>query len=162
MNKLTEFVIDRSKWARGKSGASLLMKDGRMCCLGIAAKACGVSDGIIYEVGEPGEMLDNSISESRTYFNKLPFLGEVTVSYDMLMEYCVDHGLIDPWGNPEDIDFDSIPEADQDPLHCASQTTDCETLMTTNDDDSISDEVREQKITEVFARHGVTVTFTGE
>lgn len=44
--KIKEFTIDRAKWYRGKGPITsrLLTDDGKMCCLGFFAKACGIAD----------------------------------------------------------------------------------------------------------------------
>ena len=42
---VAKFTIPRSKWIRGMPGfSSLLVPDGKMCCLGHYGKACGVPD----------------------------------------------------------------------------------------------------------------------
>lgn len=53
-NELIKVVVDRRTWYRGKlSGSRLLRKDGHMCCLGFAAKACGCVADQILEVANP-------------------------------------------------------------------------------------------------------------
>lgn len=52
-----KLVIDRAKWLRGEKDAGLLLResDGKMCCLGFLALACGLEEDQIVEVGEPHE-----------------------------------------------------------------------------------------------------------
>ena len=54
--KVTEFTIDRSKWLRGQgSEKSRLLRpsDGKMCCLGFYALACGLKPEEIEERDTP-------------------------------------------------------------------------------------------------------------
>jgi len=164
LDKLTKFVIDRSVWYRGQDGASLLMEDGKMCCLGIAGRACGIPDDVLLEVGEPGEMAsEGNPKEAKAYFDKLPFLGELVVDIDIVNEYCANNNLHHFYGEEEDDDlFQRIPEDDQLGVMMAEQTSDCEELMQINDSREISEVEREQQIADIFAKHGVTVTFIGE
>ncbi len=56
MKKIKELVIDRSKWKRGSPNAHdtyLLDDDGKMCCLGFYALACGADEESILNRGEP-------------------------------------------------------------------------------------------------------------
>ena len=56
MKKIKELVIDRSKWKRGSPNAHdtyLLDDDGKMCCLGFYALACGVDEESIRNKTEP-------------------------------------------------------------------------------------------------------------
>ena len=56
MKKITELVIDRSKWKRGSPSAHdtyLLDEDGKMCCLGFYALACGADEESIRNKSEP-------------------------------------------------------------------------------------------------------------
>jgi hypothetical protein len=53
----TEFVVQRSKWLRGKEdGTVLLDQHGCMCCLGFVAKQCGVTDYNLLDSGLPSSM----------------------------------------------------------------------------------------------------------
>jgi hypothetical protein len=55
--KVTEFTIDRSKWGRGCGDGILLSPDdGKMCCLGFYALACGVSPSSINNQGFPSDV----------------------------------------------------------------------------------------------------------
>lgn len=48
-------TIDRSIWLRGEGAMSsyLLSRDGKMCCLGFDALACGLTKGMIYDRRSP-------------------------------------------------------------------------------------------------------------
>lgn len=50
---IKKLVIDRALWG----SASLLRRDGRMCCLGHLGKACGVPDEAMFNVGTPDGLL---------------------------------------------------------------------------------------------------------
>jgi hypothetical protein len=53
-----KLIIDRSKWLRGEGPSSsclLRPEDGKMCCLGIYALACGVPKDEIWGQLAPGE-----------------------------------------------------------------------------------------------------------
>jgi len=47
------FVVERSRWLRGKDNGVLLTPEGQMCCLGFYAKACAFKDEDIKNVGGP-------------------------------------------------------------------------------------------------------------
>lgn len=51
--KLTKLFIDRSKWFRGADEGLLRNSQGKMCCLGFVAMACGARTDRILNVGEP-------------------------------------------------------------------------------------------------------------
>ena len=56
MKKLKELAIDRSKWKRGSPNSHdtyLLDDDGKMCCLGFYALACGADEESIRNKTEP-------------------------------------------------------------------------------------------------------------
>lgn len=55
-----KFTIDRKKWLREASETSYLLspRNGKMCCLGFYAKACGYSDEEIEGFANPDEVLD--------------------------------------------------------------------------------------------------------
>ena len=49
-NVVTEFTIDRNTWLRGEGSVGSYLKrecDGKQCCLGFYALACGYSEGAI-------------------------------------------------------------------------------------------------------------------
>lgn len=47
---INKFVVKRSLWCRGKGSdySRLLCENGKMCCLGFFAKACGKTDAEIF------------------------------------------------------------------------------------------------------------------
>lgn len=53
--KTIDLVIDRERWIRGYSTMPLLLRkdDGKMCCLGFLAKACGADDLQIQGITSP-------------------------------------------------------------------------------------------------------------
>lgn len=48
--------INRAKWGFGVNGGKLLNKNGKMCCLGFAAKKCSYTDEEILNIGMPSEL----------------------------------------------------------------------------------------------------------
>lgn len=54
--------INRNKWLRGKEAknkSAMLKEDnGKMCCLGFYAKACGISEKLMSNKMSPGEVTD--------------------------------------------------------------------------------------------------------
>lgn len=58
MTEVTSFVIKRSEWLRGEGAiesALLRPRDGKRCCVGIYARACGVGDNAIANFFWPGD-----------------------------------------------------------------------------------------------------------
>lgn len=53
--KIKKLSIIRSKWLRGETHSRLLREDGKMCCLGFLARACGATEGQIREKSTPSE-----------------------------------------------------------------------------------------------------------
>lgn len=54
-----EFTVDRKTWLRGEGGnGSCLLRDydGKMCCLGFRALACGLTDAGISGVRQPNHL----------------------------------------------------------------------------------------------------------
>lgn len=53
-------TIDRATWARGPRETTRLLSslDGSRCCLGFHARACGVSDAEMLDLGWPEEVVD--------------------------------------------------------------------------------------------------------
>jgi hypothetical protein len=47
------FVVERSKWLRGSPNGCLLNNEGKMCCLGFYARACGFEPEDIRNVNSP-------------------------------------------------------------------------------------------------------------
>lgn len=100
--RVTEFTIDRATWRRGggRSNPGLLLDmEGRKCCLGFYAMACGADEEDIRNKG---------------------VIGGVT------------------WKNVVQYEIARV-----------------------NDNDELSDVVREKLVTEYFAAQGITVRFTG-
>ncbi len=57
---ITTFTVDRATWLRGEGcDASSLLRtgDGKMCCLGFLALACGVPSDAIENVASPSAMI---------------------------------------------------------------------------------------------------------
>lgn len=62
MARVTEFVIDRRHWYRGKgSNESCLLRvdDGQMCCLGFYSLACGLKREDIVDECMPNSLKDD-------------------------------------------------------------------------------------------------------
>lgn len=56
MTEVTEFTIKRSEWLRGEGNSvSRLLRstDLKRCCVGIYARACGIPDPAIIDMGWP-------------------------------------------------------------------------------------------------------------
>ena len=47
------FVVERSRWLRGSPAGTLLDEEGKMCCLGFYARACGFSEEDIKGIPSP-------------------------------------------------------------------------------------------------------------
>ncbi|MEK6883939.1 MAG: hypothetical protein AABY22_30190, partial [Nanoarchaeota archaeon] len=48
-----KLTIDRKIWLRGQRESALLVKSGKMCCVGIYLNACGVSSDDLYNILDP-------------------------------------------------------------------------------------------------------------
>ena len=73
------FTIDESMWSRGgEVDTKLLNIQGRRCCLGFAAQACGFSDGEIYEWGAPSHLGELVVGKS--WFKYLTFKEAINYS----------------------------------------------------------------------------------
>jgi hypothetical protein len=56
-NKLKKVItIDREKWLRGSWKSSLLNSEGKMCCLGMAARQCGFEEKDILQKDSPASI----------------------------------------------------------------------------------------------------------
>lgn len=64
-----KLIIDRSKWLRGTGDGTLLDHEGKMCCLGFFARACGYNDDQIVAHADPTQMM----SETALYSGKSKF-----------------------------------------------------------------------------------------
>jgi hypothetical protein len=65
-----ELTINRSKWLRGEGVATsrlLRSSDGKMCCLGFYALACGLKEYQIREVGGPSSLLSPPDEDGKSY-----------------------------------------------------------------------------------------------
>jgi len=63
IKKATEFTVVRSKWFRGNHRGSMLLRptDGRMCCMGFYALACGATEDQISELRSLAELDDETM-----------------------------------------------------------------------------------------------------
>lgn len=130
MSKVTKFTIDRRKWARGNHPKiQLLGGDGKMCCLGFYALACGLSAEFIKGVGEYRDIDDEALATGR--------LPEELVRSEVEGDEDSEEGVETYW----------------------TQTKTHDALMETNDSDSMDEGERESKIADLFASIGVTVEF---
>lgn len=87
---LKEFTIDRSVWLLPETSledSSLLADDGKMCCLGQYAKACGIKDRYIKNV---------STFEDLAYSKRSKF-------YSILKEFLADNHLSSPIYNENNV-----------------------------------------------------------
>ncbi len=60
---LTKFIIDRTKWHRGKGTQNsrlLSPSSGKMCCLGFLCKAYGVTDEQMFDIAVPYKLSDTA------------------------------------------------------------------------------------------------------
>ena len=55
---MKKLIIEEKKWARGEESRLLDSEDGRMCCLGFAALACGFTEDEINSNGLPEDMMN--------------------------------------------------------------------------------------------------------
>lgn len=88
--KATYFVIDRSKWHRGTAAGSRLLRldNGKMCCLGFYALACGltpeaIQDECLYrqlsieaQAELPHELLEKALHQFLVMTNDSPELSD--------------------------------------------------------------------------------------
>ncbi len=132
--KVDKFTITRSLWARGgHPNTSLLDIEGKMCCLGFYALACGYQKTDILNLGEPHEINAHNKDIPLFYPSWLVIAEEVPNECEHweAESYHMEYGVNDDGGE----------------------------LMKYNDSDRLSESEREAKVAEVFARHGVTVEF---
>ena len=119
-----KLVIDRKTWIRGEdSGASCLLRssDGKKCCLGFYALACGLHENQIREKPAPANLSNTGIKQwNDTMYRSIPTDAYQTLKHSSIAQH----------------------------------------LMLINDEVCFSsEEEREQKIKELFARIGVEVEF---
>ena len=62
------FVVDRSRWIRGNSESSKLLResDGHMCCLGFVCTQLGVPRELLREVGGPAGVDHHALDDFLT------------------------------------------------------------------------------------------------
>jgi hypothetical protein len=80
---VTEFTIKRSEWLRGEGPtASYLQResDGKRCCLGFYAIACGYSEADIINIPTPWRL------QSETEQQSIPSRANHTLAFHALME----------------------------------------------------------------------------
>jgi hypothetical protein len=134
---IKELTINRKKWYRGwgsENSCLLNPQSGKMCCLGFYALQSGLSKKDIKNMPTPGAV------------RKLLRGDEV---------YLNDGNTISQPAKP--IQWNTkLMQRNRD-LH----TRTGDNLIDVNDNDSISDEEREKKITSLFKRIGVAVKFIG-
>ena len=109
--KVTKLVINRGRWFRGERRGSRLRResDGKMCCLGFHAIACGATPEQITEVAAPADFL--LLQRGFVY-------GENKLSSQIIAE-----------------------------------------AIQLNDNVSLSDQEREQRLKRTFAKAGIEVEF---
>lgn len=128
-----KLTIDRSRWCRGDENPYLLREsDGRMCCLGFFLRACGLPEDRIKGLAEPQH----------------PFEGGAPSAIPGPATFLVVHEEIEADEGEEDESY-----FDYGPSDVASD------LMTLNDDPQVTEDYRERRIAEVFAKHGHDVVF---
>jgi hypothetical protein len=65
-----KLTIDRARWGRGV-GEGRLLSDGKMCCLGFLAKACGLSDTAIEDLGNPSDVYCEEPTKHKQVWNSM-------------------------------------------------------------------------------------------
>lgn len=133
--KLKKLIINRAKWARGgKNGsAALLNSAGNMCCLGFACARLGFTKDQLADEGEP-----LSLAESLEDVEKIRKLG----------------GLVT-------IVTDESWDDEDEEIHTYDNSKWSSEAIYINDDDSISDKMREYRLKPILRRAGFDVKFVG-
>lgn len=138
MTEVTAFVIKRSEWLRGEGAINsylLREEDGKRCCVGIYARACGVPDDHL-----AGQSWPMSPSQAKDCANTRIGWAEpkpwVLPEGHWLLERL--HDLTEGFTNLSNINDARMDNTD---------------FATFREDD------RERLVAKVFARHGITVTF---
>jgi hypothetical protein len=142
---MKELIIDRAIWARGDvfakeqvaagapcAGNWLLDVAGKMCCIGIYLKSCGLPEERLKKVGEPVDVLNQATIDG----------AEVELPKEALWLLETTHG------------------SEDEPSHTNSDTASA--LMAENDSDEVSEEDREKVIASIFAKVDIEVKFVGE
>jgi len=117
-----KLTIDRTVWLRGEGPEPSRLRresDGKMCCIGIFLKECGVTDAVLTGATTASNVEEHVPPEYREF-------------------------LINP-------------------LHGDrfERDSDIYRLYDTNDDKTLHDHVREERIIDRFANHGIEVEFVG-
>jgi hypothetical protein len=141
-----KLVIDRKLWIRGfdaKTASALMVEDSRMCCLGFHSLACGIKKEEI-DPNRPDTVLKFTSSKMVQYPVEL-INKKIRETLPETM-----HWLF----------FKSAPFSDerQGKVRFVN-SADAYDLARTNDKSDLSDEEREKKIAEIFAKHDVEVEF---
>jgi hypothetical protein len=130
-----DVIVDRTKWYRGRgfSSSKLLIQNGehtgKMCCLGFASLACGLTEDQIQDKSAPGAACNTVLWAGGKIPNRmLRFIS--TSSYD--------------YGK-------------KDGLYLNFQVT--KYMMNINDCMRTKDYVRESQLTELAATIGLNLTF---
>lgn len=135
MTERLKLIIDRARWLRGEgSDASYLLRglDRRMCCLGFLCRARGFTEGDLLEQREPNDL----------------------VNVEGLEDEQLD-GLVAIHHHQEDAE-DPYDETDYTDEAVVGQ------LIVVNDDEKLTEEVREIEVKTLMATIGVDVEFIGE
>jgi hypothetical protein len=82
-----EFTVKRSEWLRGTDDGTLRQDiDGKMCCLGFHALACGFSAAALEEAGSmPSDLTDNGYApDGDEYYawSRQPALDDIAKNND--------------------------------------------------------------------------------
>jgi hypothetical protein len=82
-------TIKKSQWYRGQGGHSSYLRravDGKMCCLGFDAIACGLSEEMITQVGYPGDAAMNYGDELPEEYRKNRLLSNPSELTELVSE----------------------------------------------------------------------------
>lgn len=135
---MEKLIINRKTWCRGE-GTGHLFNGETSCCLGFYARKVGIRNNQLFDlssafwIGRPNEVCKLSAETN----------GELSPEVAKTRAEKL-KGLVTRVGGTY------------------KNTRVCRQLMITNDDEDISDEVREGKIKELFKKINVNVVFIGE
>jgi len=138
LTDVKKFTIKRSKWGRGNENTASLLntRNGKMCCLGFYALACGFKPEDIENLTGPDSLVSALRGDGvSTKYGRNVDLRKRNIKWEtklVLLEY----------GN-------------------ASPSEVCSNLMSVNDDHDMkpNDPVRENRIADLFKKIGVQVEF---
>lgn len=131
-----KLVIEEDKWLRGGGEVSgqLLNIHGKMCCLGFYALKAGYELDNIMNKGSPSELVETkSVKTNQDEYTRIDFIPDDRNELEKLLV--------------------------QNGSNRLANSSTCELLMQTNDDDDITDDVRKQHITKYFKEIDVEVEF---